>query len=117
MAKIEQKAGKPHLSYPAVVNRTITCIIRGYAPRKIWIFGSFARGDFHQGSDLDLLILKETPEKFPDRIEEVLQYIPGGIAVEPLVYTQREMEAMLAEKNTFLELALSEGVLVYEQQP
>jgi hypothetical protein len=52
---------------------------------------SLARGDFHQGSDLDLIIIKETSKKFPDRIEEVLGYVPGGIAVEPRVYTPEEI--------------------------
>ena len=46
----------------------------------------------------------------------VLQYCPGGIAVEPLVYTASEKETMLAKGNAFLKQAFDEGILVYEQQ-
>jgi len=98
-----------------VVHRVIDSIVLGYSPGQIWLYGSYARGDFNQGSDLDLIIIKETDKRFADRIEEVLQYCPGGIAVEPLVYTMHEKEMMLAEKNTFLVQAISEGVLVFEQ--
>jgi uncharacterized protein len=117
MVQPKQRAENIRRSYPAVVRKTLDSIARGYKPEQIWLHGSFARGDFHQGSDLDLIIIKETDKKFLDRIEEVLQYVPGGIAVEPMVYTPREIETMQAEGNTFLEQALSEGVLVYEQQP
>ncbi len=61
-------------------------------------------------------IYKETTKKFTDRIEEVLQYVPGGIAVEPLGYTESEKDAMLKAKNSFLEVVFSEGILVYEQK-
>ncbi len=116
MAQTEQKATNRLRSYPEVVSKTIESIVSGYAPGQIRIFGSYARGDYHEGSDLDLIIIKETDKKFPDRIEEVLQYCPGGIDVEPMVYTEHEMETMLAKGNAFLEQALSEGVVVYEQQ-
>ena len=116
MVQPKQKIKKKYRSHPAAVWKTIECIARGYAPKQIWLYGSFARGDFHQGSDLDLIIIKDTAKKFPDRIEEVLQHVPGGIAVEPMIYTPRELESMISERNAFLEQAFSEGLLVYEQQ-
>lgn len=106
------RALQAHL--PAMVQKTIQRIASGYSPKQIWLYGSFARGDFHQGSDLDLIIIKETTVRFPDRIEEVLQFCPGSLAVEPLVYTEKEAEAMLAEGNAFLEQVFSAGILVYE---
>ncbi len=116
MVQPKPKVKKKYRTFPAVVWKTIDCIARGYTPKQIWLHGSFARGDFHQGSDLDVIIVKETDKKFLDRIEEVLQYVPGGIAVEPMVYTPREIDTMLAEKNVFLDRAFSEGLLIYEQQ-
>jgi predicted nucleotidyltransferase len=116
MVQPKQQSKNIRRSYPVRVRKTIDCIARGYTPKQIWLHGSFARGDFHQESDLDLIIIKETSKKFLDRIEEVLQYVPCGIAVQPMVYTPREMDTMMAEKNVFLEQAFSEGLLVYEQQ-
>lgn len=73
-----------------VIRANIKSIIDGYYPEKIVLHGSFVRGDWHEGSDLDLIIIKETADRFGDRIEKVLDLCPGGIAVEPLVYTPQE---------------------------
>lgn len=103
-------------SYPKAVKATVKCIASGYRPCRIIIHGSFARGDYHEGSDLDLIIIKNTPERFANRIEHVLKHCPGGIAVEPLVYTEQEIAEMTAHGNSFLERALEEGIVVYEQK-
>ena len=115
MGRQSHKVKRTGIPYPAIVRKAIASIVLGYSPAQVWLYGSFARGDFHEGSDIDLIIIKDTDKKFTDRIEEVLQYCPGGIAVEPLVYTSAEKEVMLAKGNTFLEHVFTEGVLVYEQ--
>ncbi|MCL5045301.1 MAG: nucleotidyltransferase domain-containing protein [Actinobacteria bacterium] len=99
-----------------VIEANIKSIIDGYCPEKIILHGSFARGDWHEGSDLDLIIIKETTDRFGDRIEKVLHLCPGGIAVEPLVYTAQEIRQMLAEGNDFLRTALERGVVVYDRE-
>ena len=42
--------------------------LKTYAPERVILFGSHARGDTHQGSDIDVLIIKETERKFLDGI-------------------------------------------------
>ena len=103
-------------SFPEVVKAAVRSIAAGYQPGRIIIYGSFARGDCHQGSDLDLIIIKDTTERFGDRIEHVLKYCPGGISVEPFVYTEKEIAEMTSQGNSFLETALEEGIVVYEQK-
>lgn len=104
------------IKLPEPVNDVIGKIAAGYSPRRIIVHGSFARGDYHQGSDLDLIIIKDTIEKFPDRIEQVLQFCDADIPVEPFVYTEGEINQMLSSGNRFLGKALEEGIVVYEQQ-
>ena len=96
--------------------RVIKRIIRSYRPKKIIVFGSFARGDVHQGSDLDLVIIKNTKERFLKRMDRILDLCDGEIAVEPLIYTEDEFERMLEEGNDFLETVVSEGKVVYERR-
>jgi predicted nucleotidyltransferase len=78
------------------------------------MFGSYARGDIHQGSDLDLVIIKNTKRKFLRRMDDVLDLCDGEIAVEPLIYTEAEFRKMLEQGNDFLETVVSEGKVVYE---
>lgn len=89
--------------------------LRPYGPKKVVLFGSFARRDYHGLSDLDLIIIKETEKKFLDRIVEVLELCDSAIPVEPLVYTPAEIEQLLAEDNSFIIQALSEGRVLYDE--
>ena len=85
-----------------------------YHPQKIILFGSFARGDYHAISDVDLLIIKDTERPFTERIGDVLALCDYSIPLEPLVYTPAEFEQMRRENNPFIEQVLREGKIIYE---
>jgi len=96
--------------------RVIEDIKSRYTPEKIYVFGSRARGDIHESSDLDLAIIKETDKRFQDRILDVLELGDYGIPIEPLVYTSAEFEAMRRRGNPLVCTILKEGKLLYEKQ-
>jgi predicted nucleotidyltransferase len=104
-----------HVQLPDAARRLIARIIAGYHPQRVIVHGSYARGNVHEGSDLDLIIVKRTSERFIDRIGRVLAFSDGEIAVEPMVYTEQEIAHMLREGNSFLRQALAEGVVLYER--
>jgi predicted nucleotidyltransferase len=90
--------------------------VRTYDPLRVIVFGSFARGDTHEGSDLDLIVVKDSDERFFDRIGRVRDAAHGlGLNVHPLVYTPTEMGEMLTGGNCLLETALAEGAVAYER--
>jgi predicted nucleotidyltransferase len=60
--------------------------------KKVYLYGSFARGDFHEGSDIDLIIVGQFEGRMPQRIGKILD--PTSLPVEPLVYTEAEFEQM-----------------------
>jgi predicted nucleotidyltransferase len=101
-----------NISAQRIINR----IVRQYRPKKIIVFGSYARGDVHQGSDLDLVIIKNTKDKFLRRMDRIIDLCDGEITVEPLIYTEAEFKKMLNEGNDFLETVSKEGKVVYERQ-
>jgi uncharacterized protein len=90
--------------------------LRSYHPQKIILFGSWARGEADDESDLDLIIIKETPARFLDRLNDVYTLLSDFGAMDVLVYTPQEVAQMLAEGNTFLEDALAEGIVLYEEK-
>ena len=79
------------------------------------MFGSCARGDNHEGSDLDLIIIKDTKDDFFKRLDDVLDCCTGEIGVEPFVYTESEIKRMRQQGNDFIRTALREGKVVYEE--
>ena len=70
--------------------------------KKVYLYGSFARGDFNEGSDIDLVIVGEFEGRMPERIRQVLDMT--SLPVEPLVYTEAEFEQM--KGRTFLQEVL-----------
>jgi predicted nucleotidyltransferase len=104
---------------PEVFQTELDKIIAGlhqYEPEKAWLFGSFARGDYHAGSDVDLLIVKKTERPFLERSAEVLRLCACDLSLEPLVYTPDEVRDMMQRGNPFITQALEEGRVIYEQQ-
>lgn len=102
---------------PALVDRAVDAIVRVYRPQRIIVFGSFARADTHELSDLDLIVIKKTDERFFRRIGRVRDACQDiDVDVHPLVYTPEEFQGMLDAGNDFLETALAEGVVAYEEE-
>lgn len=89
--------------------------LKAYNPQKVILFGSYARGDVNEASDIDMLIIKDTNTKFTKRIDEVLDICDDCTKLEPLVYTPEEIANMVANQNDFICTVLKEGIVVYEQ--
>ncbi len=47
---------------PELIDYIVEKIVREIQPEKIILYGSYARGDFHKDSDLDLFIIKDCEE-------------------------------------------------------
>ncbi|PKO22868.1 MAG: hypothetical protein CVU38_07130 [Chloroflexi bacterium HGW-Chloroflexi-1] len=88
--------------------------VRRYHPLRVILFGSFARGDYHAASDVDLVIIKDTDRPFVERIGDVPALCNYAIPLEPLVYTPQEIEQMILRNNPFIEQVLREGKVIYE---
>jgi predicted nucleotidyltransferase len=85
-------------------------------PEKVILFGSLAKGKVHKESDVDLIIIaKDIPSKFLQRLEKVYNILDPDFPVDVLVYTPEEIEKMI-EKNPFIRKALEEGIILYERK-
>jgi uncharacterized protein len=50
-------------------------IVEHFNPHKIILFGSFARGEETENSDIDLLVLVDTPAKRGKRSAPILKFL------------------------------------------
>lgn len=72
------------------------------------LYGSFARGDFHEGSDVDLIVVGDFPERHHKRAAAILDLT--DLPVEPLCYTDEEFAGLVRDGNPFILRALGEGI-------
>ena len=76
---------------------------------KVYLFGSFATGNIHEGSDIDLVLVGQFRERFQERIFRVLELNDENLPIEPLCYSPDEFEAMIQEGNPFIVEVLKTG--------
>ncbi|MBC7129525.1 MAG: nucleotidyltransferase domain-containing protein [Thermoplasmatales archaeon] len=97
------------------INRYKERIIKKFNPEKIILFGSFARGDINEASDIDLIVICNWKENFLDRIKILMDENEENLPIEPIGYTENEIKEMIEEKNPFILNVLEEGISIYKK--
>jgi len=88
-----------------------------YTPERIILYGSFAYGVPDENSDIDLLIIKKTPERPLDRMALVHRIVDirdsSYPAFSPLVLTPEEIKQRLEIGDQFIQEILTKGEVLY----
>jgi len=84
----------------------VTRLRKNFSIKEVYLYGSFVRGEIHEGSDIDLVIVGDFKGRIFQRIEEVLKLT--DLPIEPLVYTPQEFQRM-KKSNPFLRKMIKTG--------
>jgi len=65
-----------------------------YGPTEVYLFGSFAKGDWLEDSDVDIIVVSEKFEgkPMPERVNLVRKLAPYNLSFEILAYTPMELK-------------------------
>ena len=97
----------------------ITSAVRALAQaapqaQQIILFGSHARGDADEGSDLDFLVIEPTVENRAREMVRLRRALrPLRVPADVLVYSREEVNAWGHQPGTALYWALKEGCVVH----
>src|SRR5712691_12039197 len=90
-------------------------LVVAYEPERIYLFGSWARGDAGPDSDFDLLVI--VPDDAPAvrrRSRLAYEVLWGtGTAADVLVWTRQRFESRLSLKASLPATVIREGRLLY----
>jgi predicted nucleotidyltransferase len=89
------------------------CLRESYGAERVILFGSAARGDATEHSDIDLLVIAATTDRFYDRMARVLSVVrelSRGMPLAPVVLTPEELTARLARGDQFAQEIVQAGV-------
>jgi len=101
---------------PEIIQDILEKLLVGYAPQQVILFGSYAYGNPRPDSDIDLLIVKETSERFIDRwvtVRRLLSDSKRMVPLETLVLTPQEVSKRLAIGDQFLAEIMDKGKVLY----
>ena len=99
-----------------VIQTILEKLVAEYTPQQVILFGSYAYGIPGPDSDIDLLIVKETSQRFIDRWVTVHRILTGthpSLPLETLVLTPRELARRLALGDQFIAEILDKGEVLY----
>jgi predicted nucleotidyltransferase len=114
-----ETGGERSLYLQEIQNRLRTINVK-----KILLFGSSAKGDMHEDSDIDLLVVLDedyTPQTYDEwmevklKVRRILRDINEKIAIDLLVYTNPQYEQLLDNMNSFQREIHKNGRVLYEK--
>ncbi len=103
-----------------VSRREINAIVRRIAklfdPERIILFGSYAYGKPHRYSDVDLLVVIDTPERpRAKQIEIARAFSPHPFGMDILVRTPQQIQKRISMGDYFLREIMTRGQVLYER--
>jgi predicted nucleotidyltransferase len=102
---------------PELIDYIVEKIVREIQPEKIILYGSYARGDFHKDSDLDLFIIKDGEESSRMLRRRVDGLFNGRrFSLDIRVRKSSEVEWNFRAQNPFyLHHIFKDGKLLYDK--
>lgn len=84
-----------------------------YHAEKVVLFGSYATGEYTQDSDVDILVIAPTKERFFKRmasVKRLIRDLRNGLPVAPIVLTPEEVEKRKKVGDQFIIEILEKGL-------
>lgn len=96
------------------INEIKTKIVDAIYPEKILLFGSYARGDVTEDSDLDLVVIWETDLNPHQRNLFLSRLFPKrDFSLDLFAFTKRDAEVLRDIPGTILYEAFHNGRIIY----
>ncbi len=95
-----------------ILDRAKSRLIDEFSPKAIYLYGSYAYGTPHSGSDLDILVVvDESEESFFKRSARAYRALRGlGVPLDVQVYTAEEFESRAALPVSFERTVKTRGI-------
>ena len=112
------------LSVPTidVRERIPTSVIRSLAqriaerfhPQRIILFGSYAYGHPFRESDVDILVIMDTPLKESEQALQIRKAVNVLFGLDLIVYTPDNLARRITWGDSFLQEITTQGLVLYE---
>jgi len=84
-----------------------------YYAEKVILYGSHAKGEATEDSDVDILVIAPTEERFFERMATVLGLVRdlyNGLALSPIVLQPEEVSERLKRGDQFVKQIIEHGI-------
>jgi len=96
------------------IDQVVEQIVEKFKPQRIILFGSYARGNPRPESDVDLLVVMDTPLKESKQSLEIRRHLDVMFGMDLIVHTPKRLKERVDMGDWFLRDVLKEGKVLYE---
>lgn len=96
------------------VQRIVSSLALRPEVQRVILFGSYAEGRRDLLTDLDILIVMDSPLDFVTRTAEMYRFLSAPVDMDLLVYTPEELER--SRGLGFIRRVLEKGTILYEKE-
>ncbi len=101
-----------------LIQHIVEVIVTHLSPRRIILFGSYARGEVGPDSDLDLFVELDPPLPARGRSRQIKQlFDPYPCPMDVVVYSPEEVAYWKQAPASLVASILREGRVLYERAP
>ena len=91
-------------------------IVKNFSPDKIILFGSQARNEAREWSDVDILVVMDYKSTSASAASDIsLKAKPSGVPVDFIVRSPEEIAERLEMGDFFIQNIVKEGRILYER--
>lgn len=100
------------------IQQAVERLVKAANPSKVILFGSYARGDATEESDLDLMVIEQEVQNAGEEMIRLHRAVGNvGVGVDVLVYSDHEASRRSQVPGTVLYWAFKEGKVLYDARP
>ena len=97
------------------IHQVVREIADAFRPEKIILFGSYAYGTPHAESDVDVLVIMDTPLRTREQAFEIARSVEHHFGLDLIVRTPDQLAERIALGDSFLKEAVEKGKTLYER--
>lgn len=98
------------------ISQAVEILAKAACPEKIILFGSYARGEAREDSDLDFLVIEANPiDRYREMVRLRRALSPMRIPVDIVVKSLNNVDEWRNVPGTLVHEALNKGQVVYEK--
>ncbi|MEI6210472.1 MAG: nucleotidyltransferase domain-containing protein [bacterium] len=98
------------------IREYVRCLAREFNPQRVILFGSCARGDAHEDSDVDLLVVMDQIKDTDEEAIRMRRTIPRTFPLDLIVKRSSEVNRRAAPNGSFIRTLMEEGRVLYERR-
>ncbi|MGB0409921.1 MAG: nucleotidyltransferase domain-containing protein [Opitutales bacterium] len=90
-------------------------LVAKFTPQKVILFGSYARGEACEDSDVDLLVIMNCADKPVRQALEIRRSLRKAFPLDLVVRSPEQINNRLASGDPFIQEAIATGQTLYER--